>query len=97
VHIMEVNRCCSASGDGDTDDDDDNECDDKVYYTVRCGSCETVVAALDMKREIYHFSHCLASNASVPPVVKNAPPAQQQQQQQLQRRPGRRVVEDSTR
>ena len=33
----------------------------EVYYTVRCANCETVVAALDMRDEVYHFSGCLAS------------------------------------
>lgn len=36
--------------------------EEEVYYTVRCAKCETVVAALDMRDEVYHFSGCLASS-----------------------------------
>ena len=32
-----------------------------VYYKVRCISCDTQVAALDMRDEVYHFYGCLAS------------------------------------
>ena len=33
----------------------------QVYYSVHCASCQTQVAALDMKEEIYHFFGCLSS------------------------------------
>jgi E2F-associated phosphoprotein len=69
-HIMRISH--SVDVDDDTEDDDDDDNDDKVYYTVRCGSCETVVAALDMRKEIYHFSHCLASTASSLPANSTA-------------------------
>jgi hypothetical protein len=36
--------------------------DEEVYHSVYCLSCQTQVAALDMKEEIYHFFDCLASS-----------------------------------
>jgi hypothetical protein len=33
----------------------------QVYYSVQCSACQTQVAALDMKEEIYHFFGCLSS------------------------------------
>lgn len=33
----------------------------QVYYSVQCDACQTQVAALDMKEEIYHFFGCLSS------------------------------------
>jgi E2F-associated phosphoprotein len=42
----------------DLDDDDTAE----VYYSVHCLQCNTQVAALDMKEEVYHFFGCLASS-----------------------------------
>lgn len=43
--------------------DSEKEVDDStIYYTVCCAHCETVVAALDMTDEVYHFSGCLASS-----------------------------------
>ena len=32
-----------------------------IYYVVSCASCHTMVAALDMNDEVYHFYDCLAS------------------------------------
>jgi uncharacterized membrane protein len=44
----------------DRDDDSD---DNAIYYTVCCAQCQTTVAALDMRDEVYHFSGCLAASA----------------------------------
>jgi E2F-associated phosphoprotein len=44
----------------DSDDDSD---DNVIYYTVCCAQCQTTVAALDMRDEVYHFSGCLAASA----------------------------------
>jgi len=33
----------------------------EYYYAVSCASCHTMVAALDMADEVYHFYDCLAS------------------------------------
>jgi hypothetical protein len=33
----------------------------EIYYSVHCGYCQWVVAALDMKDEIYYFFGCIAS------------------------------------
>jgi hypothetical protein len=44
----------------DCDDDSD---DNAIYYTVCCAQCQTTVAALDMRDEVYHFSGCLAASA----------------------------------
>ena len=38
-----------------------NENDDPIYYAVSCANCQTMVAALDMTDEVYHFYDCLAS------------------------------------
>lgn len=35
--------------------------DDPIYYAVSCANCQTMVAALDMTDECYHFYDCLAS------------------------------------
>lgn len=35
---------------------------DTIYYAVSCGNCHTMVAALDMNDEVYHFYDCLASS-----------------------------------
>lgn len=37
---------------------------DGEYYAVECASCNTQVAALDMKDEVYHFHGCLESSSS---------------------------------
>jgi len=34
----------------------------EVYYSVHCGNCQTEVAALDMRDEVYHFFGCLVSS-----------------------------------
>jgi hypothetical protein len=34
----------------------------EVYQSVYCLQCQTQVAALDMKEELYHFFGCLASS-----------------------------------
>lgn len=39
----------------------DHNSDDPIYYAVSCASCHTMVAALDMVDEVYHFYDCLAS------------------------------------
>lgn len=36
--------------------------DEEVYNSVHCIQCQTQVAALDMKEELYHFFGCLASS-----------------------------------
>jgi hypothetical protein len=36
--------------------------ENEVYYNVRCANCQTQVAALDMKDEVYHFFGCLESS-----------------------------------
>ena len=36
--------------------------EDTIYYAVSCGNCHTMVAALDMGDEVYHFYDCLASS-----------------------------------
>jgi hypothetical protein len=33
------------------------------YYAVSCANCQTQVAALDMKDEVYHFFGCVASTS----------------------------------
>jgi E2F-associated phosphoprotein len=33
------------------------------YFAVECASCQTQVAALDMREEVYHFHGCLESSA----------------------------------
>ena len=35
----------------------------EIYYSVYCNTCHTVVAALNMDDEVYHFFGCLASAA----------------------------------
>ena len=35
--------------------------EDEIYYTVCCANCNTQVASLDMRDEVYHFSGCLVS------------------------------------
>ena len=45
------NPTTSSSAEGDT-----------IYYAVSCGNCHTMVAALDMGDEVYHFYDCLASS-----------------------------------
>jgi hypothetical protein len=35
---------------------------DGEYFPVLCDNCETQVAALDMKEEVYHFHGCLESS-----------------------------------
>ena len=35
---------------------------EELYYTVCCANCTTMVAALDMEDEIYHFYGCLATS-----------------------------------
>lgn len=37
------------------------QAEDQKYYSVHCNNCQTQVAALDMKDEVYHFFGCLAS------------------------------------
>jgi E2F-associated phosphoprotein len=44
-------------------DSDDDADDNVIYYTVCCAQCQTTVAALDMRDEVYHFSGCLAASA----------------------------------
>jgi type I site-specific restriction-modification system R (restriction) subunit len=39
-----------------------NNMDSEIYYTVCCASCQTFVAALDMRDEVYHFTGCVASS-----------------------------------
>mmetsp|Transcript_13026 Transcript_13026/g.19171 ORF Transcript_13026/g.19171 Transcript_13026/m.19171 type:complete len:203 (-) Transcript_13026:4055-4663(-) len=34
----------------------------EVYYSVHCIQCQTQVAVLDMKEELYHFFECLSSS-----------------------------------
>mmetsp|Transcript_13524 Transcript_13524/g.20571 ORF Transcript_13524/g.20571 Transcript_13524/m.20571 type:complete len:215 (+) Transcript_13524:114-758(+) len=34
----------------------------EFYYAVNCINCQTQVAVLDMREELYHFSQCLASS-----------------------------------
>jgi len=41
--------------------ENDTNNDERAYFSVHCSNCKTVVAALDMKDEIYHFFGCLAS------------------------------------
>jgi len=36
--------------------------DTDIYHPVVCANCETRVAALEMKEEVYHFYGCLASS-----------------------------------
>ena len=42
----------------------DNEAhkETKIYYTVCCANCHTVVASLDMNDEVYYFANCLTSS-----------------------------------
>ncbi|KAL7580024.1 hypothetical protein ACA910_005010 [Epithemia clementina (nom. ined.)] len=35
---------------------------EEIYYTVCCSNCQTQVASLDMRDEVYHFYGCLASS-----------------------------------
>lgn len=36
--------------------------EDPIYYATFCANCRTLVAALDMTDEVYHFYDCLASS-----------------------------------
>ncbi|KAL3925285.1 MAG: hypothetical protein SGILL_000510 [Bacillariaceae sp.] len=38
---------------------------DGEYFAVECANCQTQVAALDMKEEVYHFHGCLESSPAV--------------------------------
>lgn len=38
-----------------------NSSEETIYYAVSCANCRTMVAALDMVEEVYHFYDCLAS------------------------------------
>jgi len=49
LNTIPTNENAKASSDGE------------IYYSVYCNNCHTVVAALNMKDEVYHFFGCLTS------------------------------------